>query len=226
MEIKKNKSVNLENRKGTFLQLGFIITLSLILIAFEWITTEKGIQDYEITFGDGNVETDIIRTYRKKEEVRPPIPKITEEFVIRQDTADLTHLFEPPDQEITMETEKWEPPEYIEPEVTEPTIFVVAEVMPRFRGGDLKSFWKYVQSEITYPEEARRLGIDGTVIVQFVVNEKGYVSRVTLTRSIDPYLDQEAVRVISSSPQWEPGIQAGNPVSVLFSIPVKFELKY
>lgn len=74
--------------------------------------------------------------------------------------------------------------------------------------------------------EARILGIDGTVIVQFVVDEKGYVSQVTLARSIDPYLDQEAIRVIRSSPRWEPGIQAGKPVSVLFSVPVKFELKY
>jgi protein TonB len=226
MEIKKNKRANLENKKGTFLQLGFIITLSLVLIAFEWISTENGIKDYEITSRDSDLETDIIRTYRKEVKVRPPVQKIAEEFIIRQDTADLSHLFEPPDQEITMETVTWEPPEYIEPEVTEPTVFVVAEIMPRFRGGDLNSFRKYIQSEITYPEEARKLGIDGTVIVQFVVDEKGYVSRVTLTRSADPYLDQEAVHVICSSPQWEPGIQAGKPVPVLFSIPVKFELKY
>lgn len=125
-----------------------------------------------------------------------------------------------------METINWEPPEYIDPEVLEPTVFVVAEIMPRFRGGDLRAFWNYIQSEIHYPEEARIPGITGTVIVQFVVDEKGNVSQVMLTRSADPYLDQEAVRVISSSPQWEPGIQAGKPVSVLFSIPVKFELKF
>ncbi len=226
MEIKKNKSANLEKKKGTFLQTGFIITLSLILIAFEWISPEKGHQDYKIAFRDGELETDILCTYRKKEEIRPPVPKTTEKFIIKQDTADLNHLFEPPDQDITIETVIWEPPEYIEPEVKEPEVFVVAEIMPSFRGGNLTSFWKYIQSQITYPEEASSLGIHGTVIVQFVVDEKGYVSRVTLTRSVDPYLDQEAVRAISSSPQWKPGMQAGKPVPVLFSISVRFELKY
>ena len=109
-----------------------------------------------------------------------------------------------------MESVMWEPPEYIEPEVTEPAVVVVAEIMPRFQGGEIRAFWKYIQTEITYPEEARRLGITGTVIVQFVVDENGYVSQVTLTRSADPYLDQEAVRAISSSPGGSQEFRPGN----------------
>lgn len=225
MENKKNKSVNLENKKGTFLQIGFIITLSLVLIAFEWTNVDSGLQDYNILFRGDYIEPDIINTYRKKEEIQPPAPNPPEEFIIKQDNENLGHLFIPPSQEITIETYIWDPPEYIEPEVVEPEIFIVVEIMPRFRGGDLNSFWKYIQSEITYPKEAIRLGIQGTVIVQFIVDDKGNVSQVTVTRSIDPYLDNEAVRVIRLSPKWEPGIQAGKPVSVLFSIPVKFELK-
>jgi protein TonB len=225
MENKKYKSANLENKRGTFLQVGFIITLSLVLIAFEWTSSDLGIQGYKIVSPDDNLDSYIINTYRKKEEIRPPAPKITDEFIIRQDTADLEFLFQPPPQDITEESIVWESPEYIEPEDPGQGFFVVVEIMPQFRGGSLKSFWKYIQSEITYPEEARMLGMEGTVIVQFIVDDKGNVSQVTLIRSIDPYLDNEAIRVISSSPKWKPGIQAGKPVSVLFSIPVKFELR-
>jgi len=225
MENKKNKSANLEKRRVTFLQIGFIVTLSLVLIAFEWTNDDSGVQDYTIVFNGDIIEPDIINTYRTKEEIRPPAPKPPEEFIIKQDNEELVHLFLPPNQEITLEAYVWDPPEYIEPEVVGPDIFTVVEIMPQFRGGDLKSFWIYIQSEIIYPEEAIRLGIQGTVIVQFIVDDKGNVSQVTLTRSIDPYLDNEAVRVIRSSPKWEPGIQAGKPVPVQFSIPVKFKLK-
>jgi protein TonB len=224
MKKKKNNRANLENQRGVFLQAGFIITLSFVLIAFEWTAQESTSWSYDTIVREMDPEQEIVNTYRK-DEIKPPPPIPADEFIIRGNDEKIEHLFDPLPQDITEESIIWFPPEYIEPEVDENRIFTVVEFMPRFRGGDLNSFWKFIQSEITYPEEAIRLGIQGTVLVQFVVDEKGNVTQVTLTRKIDPYLDQEAIRVIRSSPKWEPGIQAGKPVSVMFSIPVKFVLQ-
>jgi len=97
--------------------------------------------------------------------------------------------------------------------------------MPKFNGGDLMEFWKYCNQNIIYPEIAAENGVSGTVTVQFVVNKQGYVVNAVIIRGIDPALDKEALRVISSSPRWTPGDQRGKPASVLMNIPIKFILQ-
>jgi periplasmic protein TonB len=98
----------------------------------------------------------------------------------------------------------------------------VAEVMPSFEGGDTQKFAEWVGKNMIYPREAVDRNIKGTVIVSFVVETDGTVKEVAIVRGVDPVLDNEAVKVISKSPRWSPGLQRGRPVRIRFIIPLHF----
>jgi protein TonB len=112
-----------------------------------------------------------------------------------------------------------------EVEEKEDDIFVIAEEMPTFRGGDQNKFTQWVQRNVNYPQEALANNIQGKVYVNFVVEADGSVSNVRLTRSVDPALDKEAQRVVGNSPKWNPGKQIGAPVRIRFTITVNFQLQ-
>jgi len=103
-------------------------------------------------------------------------------------------------------------------------IFQVVEEMPTFQGGDITNFSTWVRTRVKYPVVAQQNGIQGRVFIGFVVEPDGSVSNVTLLRSVDKSLDDEAIRVVQSSPKWEPGKQRGENVRVRFSITVNFAL--
>lgn len=104
--------------------------------------------------------------------------------------------------------------------------YLITEEPALFKGGTLDDFKKYVQENIKYPENAIKNGIQGKVIVQFIVDENGSVEKdVQVLRGVSPELDQEAVRVIQSSPKWTPAKQKGQPVRQILTIPVVFALK-
>ena len=103
-------------------------------------------------------------------------------------------------------------------------IFKSVEQMPTFPGGDA-ALMKYLSSHIQYPTAAAEKGIDGKVIVQFVVTKTGKVGEVKVVRSKDRDLDAEAVRVCRSLPDFIPGRQNGQPVSVWYTLPVTFKLQ-
>ncbi len=104
---------------------------------------------------------------------------------------------------------------------TEEAYFQV-EVMPSFRGGDLTKFREWVGKRTNYPQAAIDNKIRGTVFLTFIVEKDGSVSNVTVIKGVHPLLDNEAVKVISESPRWSPGLQRGQPVRVRFQIPLSF----
>jgi len=113
-----------------------------------------------------------------------------------------------------------------EVEVKEEEVFFVVEEMPGFNGGDVNTeFRKYVFANMKYPEVAAENGIQGKVYVQFVIEPDGRLSNVRVIRSVDPVLDKEAIRVIESSPKWNPGKQRGKPVRVSYTFPITFVLQ-
>ena len=83
---------------------------------------------------------------------------------------------------------------------------------------------QYLNKNIKYPVIAQEQGVQGRVIVQFVVNKDGSIVDAQVVRSVDPYLDKEAIRVINTMPKWTPGKQRGKPVRVKFTVPVAFRL--
>ncbi len=103
-------------------------------------------------------------------------------------------------------------------------IFTIVEQMPEFPGGSL-ALRKYIAQQIKYPTVAQENGIQGDVYVSFVINSYGVVSDVKIARSVDPALDNEAIRVIYTMPKWKPGFQQGKAVDVAYTVPITFILQ-
>ena len=103
-------------------------------------------------------------------------------------------------------------------------VFDMVEQMPTFPGGQ-QELMAYLGKNIKYPAIPQESGVQGRVTVQFVVNKDGSIVDVNVIRGVDPYLDKEAVRVISTMPKWKPGKQRGVPVRCKFTVPVTFKLQ-
>lgn len=115
------------------------------------------------------------------------------------------------------------PPPAPKPEVAT-KVFDVVEEMPSFPGGQ-GALMFYLASNIKYPVVAQENGVQGRVIVSFVVERDGSISDVRVARSVDPSLDREAQRVVKSMPRWKPGKQNGSAVRVKYTVPVVFRLQ-
>jgi len=102
--------------------------------------------------------------------------------------------------------------------------FLEVEEMPQFRGGDINKFREWVQKKTKYPEAATINGIHGKVYITFIVESNGTVSNVKVAKGVDPLIDNEAVKAVSSSPKWTPGKQRGVAVRVAYVIMLNFEL--
>lgn len=227
MEPKKTDKADLEGKKTLFLQIGIVSTLALLLIAFEWTTREVN-TGYLGELLDVVLEEEIIPVTRPEEliEPPPPPPQPSELLNIVDDEVDIIDELYIEDVEATANT-RIEITQFSMPteEVSdEPILFFLIEDKPEFMGGGEEAFRKWVLSNLSYPQIAAENGIQGTVHLKFVVNRDGSVSDIAIVRGVDPSLDREAIRVISSSPRWEPGRQRGNPVRVAFSFPVTFRL--
>ena len=104
-------------------------------------------------------------------------------------------------------------------------VFLIVEEMPKFNGQGQDAFRQYIMNNLVYPEICKLKKIQGKVYVQFLVNSKGKVDFVHIVRGADPALNKEAIRVVMSSPDWEPGMQRGKNVNVMFTFPIEFKLK-
>lgn len=229
MELKKSKSADLERRKGMFVQIGLVVTLSIVLVAFEWTKGERKDDGSdavaEIQFEDEMMQ--ITRREEPKPEPKPEQPKVAEVLDIVDDDVEIEDDFDF-DMEATDATEydftsmMGDDSENIEEE----EVFYIVEDMPTFNGGDpATEFRKYIALNLQYPEIAAENGVSGRVIVQFAVNKTGQVVDAKIVRSVDPALDKEAIRVVISSPKWAPGKQRGKAVKVLFTFPINFVLQ-
>jgi protein TonB len=228
MKQKKSIKADLEKRKGMFFQLGLIVTMSVILIAFEWTSEPTGINDLNM-FDEIEFDSEMMVTRRvepPKEQPKPELPKVAEVLDIVDDDVVLPDVDW--DTEVDRDTEidftQWldDGDEFIEDDKP----FVVVEEMPKFNGGDPRiEFRKYIVKNLTYPQIAIDNGIGGMVYVQFIVNERGEVVDAEILRSADPALDKESIRVVMSSPLWTPGRQRGKPAKVIYTFPISYVLR-
>lgn len=111
----------------------------------------------------------------------------------------------------------------VTPKQREDGVYVIVEEMPEFPGGEMY-LRKYIGENIKYPVEAKEKGIQGKVFVTFVVNSTGKVEKAKIARGVDPSLDAEALRVVGQLPEWKPGKQKGEAVSVSYTVPINFAL--
>lgn len=222
MEIKKNPEVDLEKRKLSFMWIGMIFALALVLVAFEWKIFEERVvvsTDLELDM----IEEEIIPQSIQRPPPPPPPPAPTTVIEIVDDEEEVEQELVIEDMEVTQETEI----EYIEEvveEVVEEEIFTIVEEMPSFPGGEAKMF-EYLGQNIRYPQIAREAGISGVVYVNFVVGTDGKITDVKVLRGIGGGADEEAIRVVKNMPSWSPGKQRGKAVRVSYNLPIRFSLR-
>lgn len=148
-----------------------------------------------------------------KEEVVEEVPTIEE---IKQNEVAAVEV-EGPTEVV------FEEPAPVVVEEDENKIFMVVEQQPEFEGG-YEAMMNFIRKNMRYPASARRMGIDGTVYVSFVVGKDGAINDVKVLRGISADCDKEAVRVVQMMPKWKAGKQNGKPVFVRFNLPIKFKL--
>ena len=228
MEVKKSPKADLEGKKTTHLFIGAILALSVMFIAFEWserdkdMTVDTGIQ--EVVF-----EEEVI-PITEQEEIKqapppPEAPKVEEVLEIMDNDAKVEEstIQASDDTQAAVEV-KYTPVEVEEEEVEEQQIFQIVEEQPEFPGG-MGACMKWLGQNIKYPTIAQENGVQGRVIVQFVVNKDGSIVDAQVARGVDPHLDKEALRVVGMMPKWKPGKQRGKEVRVRFTLPVMFRLQ-
>lgn len=222
MESKKNPEVDLEKRKSSFMWMGLVFALAIVLVAFEWKIFEKtdtGAADLELDL----IEEEIIPQSIQQPPPPPPPPAPTTVIEIVDDEEEIEEELEIEDLEVDQDTEI-EIIEDVEEEVVEEEVFTIVEEMPSFPGGEAKMF-EYLANNIRYPQIAKETGISGVVYVNFVVGPDGNISDVKVLRGIGGGTDEEAIRVVKNMPKWKPGKQRGKPVKVSYNLPIRFSLK-
>ncbi|MDD3040210.1 energy transducer TonB [Bacteroides sp.] len=230
MEAKKSKKAAIENQRGSWLMMGLIVALAFMFVSFEW--TQHDVRVALISSADDPIfVTELVPiTFPDEKKLEPPPPavkSVTDLFTIVDDDIDV-------DEDVSIVADDmtynkpvegvFVPPVGIVETVVEDEIYVAAENMPEFPGGT-DQLMKYLASHIKYPTISQEMGTDGRVIVQFVVDKNGSITSPEVVRSVDPYLDKEALRVISTMPKWKPGEQNGKKVRVKFTVPVTFKLQ-
>ena len=228
MEIKKSPKADLEGKKTTWLLIGFVLILAVMFVAFEWterdkqVTTDSGV---EMPIFEEEMVPITEQVEPKQAPPPPEAPKVEEELQIAENDADVqeTTIQSSEDDNQAVEI-KYVAPVVEEEEPEEAEIFMVVEEMPEFPGG-MAECLKFLGKNIKYPTIAQENGVQGRVIVQFVVNQDGSIVDPVVVRSVDPYLDKEALRVIKTMPKWKPGKQRGKAVRVKYTVPVTFKLQ-
>jgi periplasmic protein TonB len=228
MELKKTPKADLENKRNIFIQMGLVIALGIVFVAFnihDSVRSAAGFGDMDAT----TIEDEVIPVTRA-EEIKPPPPppppKVVDVLTIVDDNVEIDIELEIDDSEADKATIIDALPQIQQKEevVEESEIFVVVEDMPEFPGGEtaLRSF---INKNVNYPVIAAENGIQGKVYVRFVVDKDGSVTNAEIARGIDPSLDQEALRVVRTLPKWKPGKQRGKPVRVSYTVPINFQLQ-
>lgn len=227
MEVKKSPKADLEGKKSTWMLIGYVIVLAVMFVAFEWTERDKVI-DTSQALVDVVFEEEIIPITQQPENIPPPppeAPSVAEVLQIVEDDANVEQTAIASTEDIGEKVEvKYVPVVVEEEEPEEQTIFEVVENMPEFPGGNA-ALMQFLSKNIKYPTIAQENGTQGRVIVQFVVNRDGSVVDPVVVRSVDPYLDKEALRVIGQMPKWKPGQQRGKAVRVKYTVPVMFRLQ-
>ena len=228
METKKTPKANLENKRPTWLLVGYVTVLAFMFVAFEWTRDIR--VDTSGRINENVFEQDMeIPLTRQPELTPPPPPQVTpinDVLTIIDDdaTAEETNFAssEETGEDVVI---KHIPVTVDEEVVVEDEIFVIVEENPQFPDGGTAGLLQYLGKNIKYPTIPQENGTQGRVTVQFVVNKDGSIVDVKVIRGVDPYLDKEAVRVISTMPKWIPGKQRGVPVRCKFTVPVTFKLQ-
>ena len=239
MEIKKSPEADLEKGKGLSLLLGLVVALSLTFVSLEWRSSVAQAGNLDGAGHKAEMEEALLVKEEQPED-KPEEPK-------PQEQPQQTEIQLPQEFKVVDNNVKVDKPTFVSadegkdlPPVNIPfgpkdvpgtpteelsdEPFEVVEEQPEFPGG-LNAFRQYLQDHLRYPESAQDAGIQGKVMIRFVVERDGSATAVEVYKSVDPALDKEAVRVVKSIPKWKPGKQQGKAVRTRYVIPIVFSLQ-
>jgi len=222
MEAKKSEKADLTNKTGLFFSIGLTFTLIVAERSFEHRTYEEKLD--LLQGARTNVMEEMLEV-PPTEQPPPPAPVIQQPQIVEvPDEQEIKEdLNIKVDVEVTEDT-KVEAVTVVE-EVKEEfdEIFTVVEETATPKGG-MSAFYKMVSDKMKYPAQARRMGVEGKVFVQFVIGKDGAISDVKVLKGIGAGCDEEAIRVVQSSPSWNPGKQRGKAVKQRYTLPIIFKL--
>jgi protein TonB len=226
MEPKKTEKADLTKKTGLFFNIGLVVSLIIAVSAFEYKQRDE--TDLDNLARNQNAFEEVLEV-PPTEQPPPPPPKIQQPQIIEvPDEQEIEEEIEiNMDNEITEET-KVEviaiQPQEVETE--DPNeIFLVVEESAAPVGG-ISAFYEYVGKKMQgkYPAQARRMGIEGKVFVEFVINKDGSIVDVRAMKGIGAGCDELAVKVVQEAPKWKPGKQRGKPVRQKMVLPITFKL--
>ncbi|MEQ8476998.1 energy transducer TonB [Fulvivirga sp.] len=220
MEKRKNPEKELRNKSGLFFQIGLLIAMMVCVSAFEYRTKSIAHDPIDLT---GMVDETIIPPITIHDPPPPPPkPKIMNPVEVPNDDP-VEEL--PPEVVIPTDEPIEIPIDVEEPPIEDAPVgdFVFVEEMPKPDGG-YEGFYKFVSKNLKYPNQARKMGIEGKVYVQFVINEKGELVDIAVIKGIGAGCDEEVMRIMEKAPKWKPGKQRGVPVRVKQVLPIEFRL--
>ena len=238
MEAKKNPKANLETRKGLFMQIGLILSLLFVWGVLEYKSYDhsvKSLGEEQVILEDEEIIPVTERQQQKPPPPPPPPPQ--EQIVVVKDDVELEEELQiestETDEEEAIEIEEVA----VEEEEEEVFNFQVVESQPVYPGCEKestkqakymcfqKSIMRHVKKNFKYPEIAKEMGIQGRVIVQFVIGKDGKIKDAKVLRGVDKNLDKEALRIVSRIPGMSPAKQRGKSVPVSFMLPITFKLQ-
>ena len=226
MKTKKSPKKDLESKKLIFVQIGLIITLSLVLVAFEWKSYDK--KEIEVWNRKASkISIDIIPITIQKDKPLPVLQKQVTALNIVDNKKEIKDDIIEIDIGANENTENKEYATFNFPDeedIDEDEIFDVVESQPSFPGGDIARI-RFLYENIQYPAMAKETGIQGRVYITFVVEKDGSITDVRLLKGIGGGCDEESIRVVKAMPKWIPGKQRMKPVRVQFVLPIKFTLR-
>lgn len=248
--MKKIDISRMERLRSINLRVGYALALLLAVAAFAWTSERPLLPADETGDAPGEAEINMIRTAQPPPALKPPVSrftladKIVEVPEVTFSTLPVTIPAEPAiltKQPAALAGTYSESSPVVLPKPKEPEadpFFRIVEEMPRFPGCEDQDLTKkekencatsrllhFLGKNLRYPAIARENGIDGTVVIRFIVERDGSISNAQVVRDIGGGCGEEALRVVNSMPPWQPGLQQGRPVRVRFNLPVKFSLQ-
>ena len=219
MAVRKKEGADLRKQYPLYVQIGLVLSLTLLIVAFRVNMSTQSSFEVQMEEQETVDMKQIQQTQQEKEPPPPPKPPVPQEVpndeVIENDTDFDASL----DMDQELDVGEGPPGDDEEEEEEEQEIFMVVENQPELKGG-----MKALQESVEYPEFAKKAGIEGRVIVQFVVNEQGNVQNPKVTRGVHKLLNKEAIKAVKEQ-SFKPGKQRGEAVKVQMSLPVTFRLQ-
>ncbi len=223
MELKKTPQADLQRRYPLHLALGFVISIALVISAFEWSTwrpvpvIDPGLDEQTDVIFDNDLLPPVKEFHKPPPKPKPPKKALV--AVSNPQIVEAVAQIMPPKPVVYRDIEIAEIPEE-QVDVHTPET-VDQQAVPQ---GGWEAFNKFLQQHLKYPRPARQRGIEGIVHVLFVVDRSGAITEVKVLKGIGFGCDEEAIRVISLLPDWSPARRSGIRVPVRMVIPIHFKL--